>query len=216
MFRSSARRFFHNPTQRRMLTVGSWLVAIAIVAPCASSYVAERQQQAEAKRKLAELTDVEGRVERQRQRLEQSRTALAELQHRMIGERDAEMLRETITELVRKSNCRLKNITLDDRVIRRWMEDDHPLLDGHQFDESDEEAIPTEYLLETQRIEVSVSGTYDRVFELMADIEAIDRMLTTAFVEVTGDPLRPEIDIRWELLSLNLVHSPEEDIYDWD
>ncbi len=216
MGNSKVHIFLSQRGNRLLLLCVSFALSVACVAPHAGSYMETRNQRIASEHMLLEVDDFETTVADLQEQLKDVRRAADRMNRMMVSDDDTEQLRNQVTEMVRIADCRLRNLTLAERTSRRWMENDNPLKDGHQFDEADEEPFPTDYMLETQRLELSVSGDFANTQELARSIFKMRRLVSTSFLEIQADPNQGDTVIRWELVLYNLVYSPEEEFDDWE
>jgi hypothetical protein len=111
-------------------------------------------------------------------------------------------------ELVRASDCRLRNLALGDRTTRRWTEDDSPLSNGDRYDVFGVEPESTPYVLETQNLDLVVTGSFDNIRQLLETVQSQNRFLHTVALDIQTDAVS-EIQLHWELSVFCLTHAPE-------
>ncbi len=178
-------------------------IAIIGVMPLANAWVEQRNHRLVADTVRSEVGELEVTVEQLQNILADCRDETGGLEAQMIDAEQAERFRDQIVELVRTSDCRLRNLTLGERSHRRWMQDDNPLSDG-DFNRFDDEKYMTPYDLESQPLELVVSGSFECIQELLSKTQALPRLFSTQSLEIHTDQSHSEITLQWELKLLVL------------
>ncbi len=210
MVESKPQEFMNHATNRTLLFCASVMVAIVGVTPLANSYFEQLSRRVEADIIRAEVGQLEITVDQLDKYLAECKATTSELNAEMIDATQAETFRDQVVELVRTSDCRLRNLTLDERTQRRWMEGDNPLTDGG-FGRFHDDESATPYLLESQRLELVVSGHFENVKTLLSRIQSLQRLFSTQSLQIHKDPTQSEITLQWELTLFSLTNSPTDD-----
>ena len=210
MAESKLHAFMNHSANRNLLFCTTVTVAIVGVMPLANSWFEQRNRRIEADTVRAEVGELEVTVEQLQNMLTDCRTKTGVLETQMIDAEQADRFRDRIVELVRTSDCRLRNVTLGERSHRRWLEGDNPLSDG-DFDRVDDDEAMTPYLLESQRLELVVSGRFERIQALLAKVQSLRRLFSTQSLEIQTDQTQSEITLQWELTLFSLEYSPDDD-----
>lgn len=210
MVESRLHSFMNHSANRTLLFCTAVTVAIVGVMPLANAWLEQRHRRIEADAVRAEVGELEVTVEQLQNLLAECRTSTGALEAEMIDAEQAEAFRDQIVELVRTSDCRLRNLALAERSQRRWLEGDSPLADGdvNHFDDDD---ATTPYVLESQRLELIISGRFEGVQALLAKVQSLRRLFSTQSLEIHTEQAQSEITLQWELTLFSLKYSPDDE-----
>ena len=211
--KANLRSFICNEGNRKLTFVCSLVTAFLCLFPFASSYLDAHSERLDVSSKAEQLENLQNSVAELKEERTSLESTVKKMRGKLVAENEVETFRNRIVEIVRHSNCHLRNITLGERTQRPWMEQDDVLSDGN--DDQDFEEDPTEYSVQTQKLGLSVTGPFDDIRTLMQAVQEIEKFLHTTELDIhSGND--SEISIQWELALIGFVYTPQEDDYDWE
>lgn len=201
--------FLNNSGNRKLVFVLSLVLSSAVVAPLAQSYFETRAERVDAEQLQSKILNLETGLLDFAPKVQLVRHAADRLHATMVANDKIEEFRKRVISEVRASECHLHSLTVGEREVRNWMEDDDPMSDGSQFDEFEDDK--TIYVLETQRLSLDVSGNFKSIVALLDRIKESKVMLSSSALKIQTTPASESLTLQWEIVVYNLALAPEDE-----
>lgn len=200
------RPFVEHPKRRWIVTIGTFLIAIAFVWPAVDYYFAAAEQRGKVANDLLEASELASKLGAYAKQLEKKTLELEAVAHRSLTADNVEQFRDGLVEHVKQSGCTLRRVKLAEPVARTWYENDNPLETKSRTDQESK----TPFKLRQQQLSLQVSGGVDKVSEFLARLGECEEMLHTVNFQLrrsTEDPRLVEMDM--ELVLFGLVNGEQ-------
>ncbi len=201
--------FLNNSGNRKLVFVLSVLASTLVVAPVAQSCFAVRAERFDAEQLQSKILNLETGLLDFAPKVKLVRDAADRLHATMVANEKIEEFRKLVISEVRVSECHLHSLTVGEREVRRWMEDDDPMSDGSQLDEFEDDE--TVFVLETQSLNLDVSGNYKSIVTLLNKITASNTILSSNSLKIQTTPASESLTLQWEIVVYNLSLAPAQD-----
>ena len=137
------------------------------------------------------------------------RKKLADLEARTVSVEQAHLFRQEVVEFVRESECQVREIHLAEPSSRVFREGDSPL---EQRSSGKRNRDESPYILNTQPLSLSITGTLPSVKNLLSRLQATEKMIYSKSLSlVPSRENREEVALNLELLLFDLtkVETPQ-------
>ena len=215
MSENKLRTFLNNPGNQILVFCCTTVLSMLCISPFATAYLEARSERVHSDTVAAQLEQLKTSVDQLDVRLQETQAEAKDLRSRAVSENDVEEFRNTLMELVRKADCRLRGLNVGEQAARRWMEGDDALSGADHFDTAEFDPVPTDYLLHTQNIDLVVSGRFEGVNRLLTSIQRLGRLAHTRSLDIQKEA-HNEIRLHWSLGLCSLSYVPNESEDDWD
>lgn len=196
---------------RRIAFWISCAVAVCVIPSLTFDYLAAREERIAAESMIASTPEVDSELQTGMDTLAETQQELSELQQLMIGEEDITDFRTVIADLVRASECRLRNIIIDEVSERPWLVDDSVF--RSEYGLPDDEFSGTDYVLQSRPVRLEVTGEFSNLSKLMASIRSVGALKHTHSMKI-GREIDDELRLNWEIHLFNLQHVPRDEDFD--
>ncbi|QDT11424.1 hypothetical protein [Planctomycetes bacterium K23_9] len=126
--------------------------------------------------------------------------AQSSVTHEMVGRETAAQVRETVTSLVRETDCQMRRLTLGDPVTRPWQKDDNPFSSSPRGTHES-----SGYDLETRHLNLSVDGTLAKLSKLTIALTRINRFVVPTEMTLQRERENGQLRLDVNLSLFNLV-----------
>ena len=205
--KSPLRRFLDNPSRHWAIIVVILVIGLTTVLPAADELSRSRQNRAKLEESAARMRREVADLEDVRQKAEEGRKRLEELEALSVSVENVPLFRQEIVAWARKSGCQVRRTRPGSPRSRRWDEGDSLFAStAVKRTPTGEKKLDSPYVLQTQPLSVSVAGTLPRVKKLLAQLHSANRLIQ--FEEFTLAPSRDnpkEVVLDIELLLFDLV-----------
>ena len=200
-------RFLSNPLNRTGLLLLSILLSVVVAGMSATSWLEVRNERLASEFGQSRIDALRTHAAELGNTLARIQAKVAQLNNMLLHRGAEESFREDIIGTIRSAQCQVRNLSVGQRHARSWMEGDRAGTDGAQFDDFDAEAFPTGFLLESQRLSLSVDGTWKDVRRLLAQIQSIDKLFHTESLRIDAGAadIGGTLSLKWDLTLYDLV-----------
>lgn len=201
MIESILRWFIEHPSRRWIVITLTLLMLLAVVWPLADEYFALRERRAGLEAGLATTRESVERMALYRDRLEERRAELTELETRSLPETAMFAFREDVADMAREAGCQVRTMRVGQAKLRRWRVEDDPLAARVAPTAGGE----TPFDLRTQTFSLSVMGPVSSVKMFLNRVNQANKMMHTESLSVRpvqGKPQLAELDLELTLFAL--------------
>ena len=190
-----------DPQHRKIVIILSCAIGLLALWFSADEYFALRSDRAQLVRLVGEAEEQIGRLGELQQRAAQQATLTDSLEQRTVSENQVHDFRNTISNMTRRSGCRVLRMDLAEPVRRPWREGDHPL----EIKPASKKAAETPYQLRSQRLSLVLSGPVSSIYEVLGELRKTQKAFHTQSLQLRpADAERQEALLELEILLFDL------------
>jgi Tfp pilus assembly protein PilO len=201
------RPVLEHPKRVWIVTIITFLIAVVFTWPAVDFYFAAAEKRADLESDLQQSEELVSKLDLYKNQIEKKNAVLSTLEKRILTTKELERFREQLVEWVKASGCKLRRIKLAESRVRPWYDDDDPFDNRVRSDKDKKSA----FKLQTQQINVLVTGPLEKVVEFLTQVSEQDRMLHTGNFQLrksTEDNSLVEMDL--ELILFDLVQGGDK------
>ena len=193
--------WMHDPQRRKIVITLSCGLALLALWFSADEYRAVRGERAQLGRLVDEAEQQISRLDALQKRAAEQAELTGELEQRTVSDDDIHEFRNTVSDISRRSGCRILRMELAEPMRRPWREDDHPL----EIKPASKKATETPYQLRSQRLSLVLSGPVNSIYDLLGELRKTDKAIHTQSLRLRpADADRHEALLELEILLFDL------------
>jgi hypothetical protein len=158
---SLTRKFCESRYRLAIVATATGLVALAAVWPLVDEYFVNRNSYISLSEELRLARETAETLPKLEQRVGEVQGKLAELEVRSVTEERLPLYRNRLVELVRQSDCQIRQFDIAAPTTRPWKQGDQALA------ETASSGAATPFVLERRSVQLSVDGSMTKVYELL-------------------------------------------------
>ena len=173
---ASKESFTHLLSHPSALMIGiivTFVVALVTLIPAADEYSVLQERSGEVVRKLESGTSDRDGLTLVRAKHAEIQEALKTHQERTIDEDTSHVIRSSLVQFARGSNCHLRRVDLGPARIRQWHEKDHPV----QTVATTKRGKKTDFQLEVRELRLTLTGEIDEIESFLEKFESLEAHL---------------------------------------
>ena len=204
MIETALRRFVEHPARHWAIIILILGIGFTVVLPIADEHSNSRQDRAHLEELVAKMRREVADLEEVRRKANEKRERLSELEALAVAADQVPLFRQEVVDWARKSGCQVRRIRLEPPKSQRWQK-------GDTLSESTaakRKRVDSPYVLQTQPLSVSVSGTLSKVKSLLSELHSSDRLIQCGNLLVNPSrDNRKEVVLNVELMLFDLTRA---------
>jgi hypothetical protein len=198
-------RFLEYRKRKQAVIIATMVTGLVAVWPAADEYIAARSRYSDARSELEETERQIENLPKFTQLLEKRKLELANLEKQTFSQDAAQTLRSELQQMIRETDCQMRNVRLGDPISRDWTTNDDPVTLVNMADRG----TSTPFQLVTRQMSLQITGTMPNLSRFLERLSKLNGLVHTKSISLRRTSQQStNTSLDMEILLFDLARRP--------